>query len=203
MYRFLGLIVASALTTAAAAGCGDIHPPADTQPLAMEAQASGDAVLATLAPSSQELDRAMYDGAATYHRQLLAYFDGLIEAQYLTALQAAADAEAHAAWHREQDRIAESNRSRSSNESPNRSSGTRPAGSAGLAAIAECESGGDYNAENPTSSASGKYQVLSGTWNGYGGYARASDAPPEVQEAQAAQLYDGGRGSSHWAQCGG
>jgi len=54
-----------------------------------------------------------------------------------------------------------------------------------LAAIARCESGGDYGAENPTSTASGKYQVLDSTWDGYGGYERASDAPPEVQEAWA------------------
>lgn len=58
-----------------------------------------------------------------------------------------------------------------------------------LEAIARCESGGDYQAENPTSTASGKYQVLDSTWNGYGGYERASDAPPEVQEAWAREAY--------------
>lgn len=58
-----------------------------------------------------------------------------------------------------------------------------------LEAIARCESGGRYDAENARSTASGKYQVLDATWNGYGGYERASDAPPEVQEAFAAELY--------------
>ncbi len=58
-----------------------------------------------------------------------------------------------------------------------------------LEAIARCESGGDYEAENPTSTASGKYQVLDSTWDGYGGYERASDAPPEVQEAWAREAY--------------
>lgn len=58
-----------------------------------------------------------------------------------------------------------------------------------LARIAECESGGDYGAENPRSSASGKFQVLDSTWDGYGGYERAVDAPPEVQEAWAREAY--------------
>lgn len=64
-----------------------------------------------------------------------------------------------------------------------------PGQEATLAAIARCESGGDYNAENPTSTASGRYQVLDSTWDGYGGYERASDAPPDVQEAWAREAY--------------
>ena len=58
-----------------------------------------------------------------------------------------------------------------------------------LAAIARCESGGRYDAENATSTASGRYQALKGTWDGYGGYAEAKDAPPEVQEAWAREAY--------------
>lgn len=57
-----------------------------------------------------------------------------------------------------------------------------------LERIAQCESGGSYTAQNPTSTASGKYQVIDGTWGGYGGYRRAADAPPEVQEAHAREL---------------
>lgn len=69
------------------------------------------------------------------------------------------------------------------------------------ASIIECESGGSYTAENPTSTASGKYQIVDGTWDGYGGYSHASDAPPHVQDARAAQIWNGGKGKNHWRQC--
>ncbi len=64
------------------------------------------------------------------------------------------------------------------------------------------ESGGDYNAQNPGSSASGKYQFLDSTWAGYGGYARAVYAPPAVQDARAREVWNGGLGRSNWnPQC--
>lgn len=44
------------------------------------------------------------------------------------------------------------------------------------------ESGGDYKAQSHSSTASGRYQYLDGTWGGYKGYKKASDAPPEVQD---------------------
>lgn len=67
--------------------------------------------------------------------------------------------------------------------------------------IVMCESGGNYLAENDYSTASGAYQIIDGTWAGYGGYYHAADAPPSVQDAKAAELWAGGAGASHWAQC--
>lgn len=65
--------------------------------------------------------------------------------------------------------------------------------------VMECESGGDPTAQNPNSSASGKWQVIDSTWNNYGGYPSAASAPESVQDAFAAQLYAGGAGRGHWS----
>jgi hypothetical protein len=67
--------------------------------------------------------------------------------------------------------------------------------------IMECESGGSLTAQNPSSSASGKWQVIDGTWNNYGGYDSAAEAPEDVQDAKARELWAGGSGASHWEQC--
>lgn len=60
-----------------------------------------------------------------------------------------------------------------------------------------CESGGSLTARN-SSGAAGKWQIMPGTWNGYGGYASAADAPEDVQDARAAEIYAGGAGRSAW-----
>jgi hypothetical protein len=64
--------------------------------------------------------------------------------------------------------------------------------------IVMCESGGDYTAHNPHSSASGAYQITDGTWDGYGGYNSAAEAPPSVQDERAAQIWNGGAGRGNW-----
>lgn len=63
------------------------------------------------------------------------------------------------------------------------------------------ESGGNITAQNPSSTASGKWQFLDSTWAGYGGYAKARYAPEKTQDAKARQLWAGGRGCSHWSAC--
>jgi murein DD-endopeptidase MepM/ murein hydrolase activator NlpD len=57
-----------------------------------------------------------------------------------------------------------------------------------LATIRAMETGGDYSTTITTSTASGAYAFLDSSWGGYGGYARAKDAPPAVQDAKAAEM---------------
>lgn len=47
----------------------------------------------------------------------------------------------------------------------------------------------------------GYYQICAATWDGYGGYDDALSAPKEVQDAKAAELWDGGNGCRHWDAC--
>lgn len=61
------------------------------------------------------------------------------------------------------------------------------------------ESGGSPTAQNPSSSASGKWQFMHDTWAGYGGYENAKDAPASVQDERARQVWAGGAGASNWA----
>lgn len=61
-----------------------------------------------------------------------------------------------------------------------------------LEKIKWCESGGNYRAVNPASGASGAYQFLDSTWRALPqskGYAKASFAPPVMQDRAARTLY--------------
>lgn len=75
------------------------------------------------------------------------------------------------------------------------------AGYTGMAVrVARCESGGDPNAQNPSSSASGLYQFIDGTWSSVTGLAAPASAySVETQTAAFWKLWDNGRGSGHWA----
>lgn len=56
-----------------------------------------------------------------------------------------------------------------------------------LSGLRQHESGGRNIPNQSGSSASGYYQYVDGTWNDYGGYDRAIDAPFEVQHQRAAE----------------
>jgi len=60
--------------------------------------------------------------------------------------------------------------------------------------IVMCESGGNYEALNPSSGAGGAYQILPSTWSLYGGEGAPQDAPKEEQDRIAAEI---------WANSGG
>jgi hypothetical protein len=74
-------------------------------------------------------------------------------------------------------------------------------------AVLACESGGDIHAQNPTSSASGKWQFIQSTANAAARAigrpdlvgSPASSWPESVQDQAAAWLYAGGAGRGHWA----
>jgi hypothetical protein len=77
---------------------------------------------------------------------------------------------------------------------------------ADMAAIVKrFESGGDYTAQNPNSTASGAYQFVNPTWRQYasqigvdtGQYPTAGSAPPEVQDQVFAQAVSK-RGLGDW-----
>lgn len=72
--------------------------------------------------------------------------------------------------------------------------GNMPAG-----CIRKYESGGTTDeGGNYQDSGGGAYQIIHSTWDGYGGYENAEDAPQSVQDAKAAELWaENGRG--HWA----
>jgi septal ring factor EnvC (AmiA/AmiB activator) len=66
--------------------------------------------------------------------------------------------------------------------------------------IVMCESGGNYNAVNPSSGAGGAYQMLPSTYKGLGGqYSSPQAAPKSEQDRLAAKLWAGGSGAGNWA----
>jgi flagellar biosynthesis chaperone FliJ len=67
--------------------------------------------------------------------------------------------------------------------------------------IVQCESGGDFQAVNPSSGAGGAYQILPSTWELYGGEGPPQNASPEEQSQIAAQIW-ADSGAAAW-ECAG
>jgi muramidase (phage lysozyme) len=64
-----------------------------------------------------------------------------------------------------------------------------------------CESGGNFDAVNPSSGAGGAYQILPSTWEAYGGEGNPEDASPEEQHEIAQQIWEDS-GASAWVCAG-
>ena len=65
-------------------------------------------------------------------------------------------------------------------------------------AIVQCESGGQNLPPN-WAGASGYYQIITGTWQAFGGSGPAAYlAPKSEQDRVAARIWDGGAGASNW-----
>jgi septal ring factor EnvC (AmiA/AmiB activator) len=64
--------------------------------------------------------------------------------------------------------------------------------------IVMCESGGNYQALNPSSGAGGAYQILPSTWRAYGGQGLPHQAPKAEQDRIAAQIW-ADSGPSAWS----
>ena len=68
-------------------------------------------------------------------------------------------------------------------------------------AIVICESGGNFDAVNPSSGAGGAYQILPSTWESYGGEGSPHNASPQQQHDIATQIWADSGGSA-WVCAG-
>ncbi|MCW3049409.1 MAG: Transglycosylase domain protein [Solirubrobacterales bacterium] len=75
-----------------------------------------------------------------------------------------------------------------------------PRAASELAAIAQCESGGDPQAVSASGKYRGKYQFDRATWRALGGTGDPVDASEAEQDSRAAQLL-AARGSTPWPNC--
>jgi chromosome segregation ATPase len=67
--------------------------------------------------------------------------------------------------------------------------------------IVMCESGGSFDALNPSSGAGGAYQILPSTWESYGGEGKPNEASPAEQHEIAEQIW-ADSGASAWVCAG-
>lgn len=195
------VLAAAIAALALSLGILAITSPDPNEEASLEAAASSEAVVTPIA------DRASPDAGEGWHDAQaihVAHAYATAEAQRIAeeeAAAAAAAAERRQSSSRRQSGGSGGGGSRGGNE-PGTVNGRPCGGNLPPCWVLQRESGGNPDAENPTSSASGQWQFIDGTWNGYGGCAHASDCPPEVQDEKAAELWDDGNGCSHWDACG-
>ena len=67
--------------------------------------------------------------------------------------------------------------------------------------IVMCESGGNFDAVNPSSGAGGAYQILPSTWDAYGGEGKPNQGSPQEQHQIAQQIWEDS-GASAWVCAG-
>ncbi len=189
------LAVAASLAVAAIGFAGPVAP-ADgegTPPTVTQT--------ATHPPSQVPREAARRRSDAEQARVLRAVADWITAENYRTFMAAAVahDAEVARQAQEKLDRAYEQRR-KPAVPAPQYGSG-RCGGSLPPCWVMMRESRGDIHAENPTSTASGKWQIVDGSWGGSGGYSHASQAPEAVQDERARQLWAGGAGCSHWSAC--
>lgn len=91
-------------------------------------------------------------------------------------------------------------RARSSRSRPSRAPLVRGKGGCSLEVIRLRESGGRYDAVSPSGKYRGAYQFDRSTWASVGGSGDPAAAPPDEQDARAAELMRR-RGTQPWSVC--
>ena len=168
--------IATAITVLALAACSPYDTPADATP----------------APTTRPQHPATTCDRACWHAVKLRQ-----QNERLWWAEVVRQQHARAAWARLTAHV----------EAQRRASAYRPGqcgGSLPPCYVMRRESGGNIRAQNPRSTASGKWQFLDSTWRripAARGYAKARHAPEHVQDAAARWLWNGGRGCSHWSAC--
>lgn len=196
--RIVMIAVAAALSVAVA--CASPTPPEEvvlgSPAAAVEVSAS--APSATIQDEARIVARKVREDALRARWYAVAHWNAVV-----------AWNEAAAAYEAEQARLAEEARQAAAREAeretyrapaPSNGGGSgRCGGNLPPCPVMECESGGNIHAENPNSSASGKWQIIDSTWGNYMGYPTAASAPEWVQDQRAAEIYAGGAGRGQWA----
>lgn len=138
-------------------------------------------------------------GAQEYERARVARIQKIRAAKAAREKAARIRAARLAAARAEARKVSAANKRVSVQKSATRGTVSHSAPGGVAACIRKYESGGNYRAENPSSTASGAYQFLDSTWHAITGRSdRAKDAPPSVQDAAFFKLWAGGANASQW-----